>query len=267
MKDSPRSSPEQSASRRPTYPAICSPTAQRLGSAVGGASATTIAAPGEGLTAPTGDSGTSTVEGTSFATALVTGGVTLLQQIYESRFGALPTVDEIKGWIQDSATPVYDPTTGITIGELNLAAAAALIPKASAASTPTTPITTASPTSTPSTPVTTTSQVTTTTTSQPSTSSTTTSATTATTTAAATSTATTSTSSSAATTSVASTASAQVYINGQPVNTGTTTASNAPASLDLSAVDALFASLGVDENSASSGSAGTTTSQLQIWNA
>ena len=51
--------------------------AQRLGSAIGGASATTIAAPGEGLTAPSGDSGTATVEGTSFATALVTGGVTL----------------------------------------------------------------------------------------------------------------------------------------------------------------------------------------------
>ena len=70
--------------------------AQRLGPAIGGASSTTIAAPGEGLTAPTGDSGTSTVEGTSFATALVTGGVTLLQQIYVSRFGTLPTVDEIK---------------------------------------------------------------------------------------------------------------------------------------------------------------------------
>ena len=94
--------------------------AQRLGSAIGGASATTIAAPGEGLTAPTGDSGTSTVEGTSFATALVTGGVTLLQEIYQSRFGSLPTVAQIKDWIQESATPVYDPVTGITVGELNL---------------------------------------------------------------------------------------------------------------------------------------------------
>ena len=61
--------------------------AQRLGSAIGGASATTIAAPGRGLDRPSGDSGTATVEGTSFATALVTGGVTLLQQIYQSRFG------------------------------------------------------------------------------------------------------------------------------------------------------------------------------------
>ena len=62
--------------------------AQRLGTAIGGSSATTIAAPGEGLTAPSGDSGTSTVEGTSFATAVVTGGVTLLQEIYQSRFGS-----------------------------------------------------------------------------------------------------------------------------------------------------------------------------------
>ena len=43
--------------------------AQRLGSAIGGSSATTIAAPGDGLAAPTGDSGTSIVAGTSFATA------------------------------------------------------------------------------------------------------------------------------------------------------------------------------------------------------
>ena len=51
--------------------------AQRLGTAIGGASATTIAAPGRGLTAPSGDSGTATGDGTSFAAALVTGGVTL----------------------------------------------------------------------------------------------------------------------------------------------------------------------------------------------
>ena len=94
--------------------------AQRLGSAIGGASATTIAAPGEGLTAPSGDSGTATVEGTSFATALVTGGVTLLQEIYQSRFGTLPTVAQIKSWLQRGATPVNDPVTGITLGELNI---------------------------------------------------------------------------------------------------------------------------------------------------
>src|SRR4029077_21140089 len=52
--------------------------AQRLGSAIGGSSATTVAAPGEGLTAPSGDSGSATVGGTSFATPLVTGSVVIL---------------------------------------------------------------------------------------------------------------------------------------------------------------------------------------------
>ncbi len=70
--------------------------AQRLGSSIGGASATTIAAPGGGLTAPSGDSGTSSVEGTSFAAPLVTGSVVLLQQIYESRFGTLPSVAQLE---------------------------------------------------------------------------------------------------------------------------------------------------------------------------
>ncbi len=83
--------------------------AQRLGSAIGGASATTIAAPGEGLTAPSGDSGTATVEGTSFATALVTGGVTLLQEIYQSRFGSLPTVAQIKSWLQQGSNADQRP--------------------------------------------------------------------------------------------------------------------------------------------------------------
>ena len=121
--------------------------AQRLGSAIGGNSATTIAAPGEGLTAPSGDSGSSTVEGTSFAAALVTGGVTLLQDIYQSRFGSLPTVADLKAWIQDSATPIHDSVTGITLGELNLAAAAALIPSSSHVTSP--PVVTPTPTPTP----------------------------------------------------------------------------------------------------------------------
>jgi type VI secretion system secreted protein VgrG len=104
------------------------PNAQRLGSAFGGASATTVAAPGQGLTAPSGDSGTATVEGTSFAAALVTGAVTLLQEIYQARFAALPTVAQLKSWIQGGSTPVHDPVTGITIGELNIPGAARLIP-------------------------------------------------------------------------------------------------------------------------------------------
>jgi type VI secretion system secreted protein VgrG len=110
--------------------------AQRLGTAIGGASATTIAAPGEGLTAPSGDSGTAAVDGTSFAAALVTGGVTLLQEIYQTRFGSLPTVAEIKSWIQGSSTPITDPVTGMTLGELNISAAASLVPSPTAGQSP-----------------------------------------------------------------------------------------------------------------------------------
>ena len=58
------------------------PDAQRLGSSVGGGSATVIAAPGDGMTAPYGGNSTATVDGTSFATPLVSGSVVLLQQIY-----------------------------------------------------------------------------------------------------------------------------------------------------------------------------------------
>ncbi|HZW34724.1 MAG TPA: S8 family serine peptidase [Isosphaeraceae bacterium] len=102
--------------------------AQRLGTALGGSSATTIAAPGVG-TAPSGDSGTASVEGTSFATPLVTGAVVLLQQIYQSRFGTLPSVDQLRSWLQQGSDPVYDPVTGITIGRLDIPKAAALIPQ------------------------------------------------------------------------------------------------------------------------------------------
>ena len=96
----------------------------------------TIAAPGEGLTAPSGDTGTATVEGTSFATPLVTGAVVLLQQIYESRFGTLPTVDQLKSWLQQGSDPINDSVTGITIGQLDIPKAAALIPDGSVAVRP-----------------------------------------------------------------------------------------------------------------------------------
>ena len=112
--------------------------AQRLGTAIGGASATTIAAPGVG-TAPSGDSGTASVEGTSFATPLVTGAVVLLQQIYQSRFGTLPSIDQLKSWLQQGADPVYDPATGITIGRLDIPQAAALIPQPTSQPTPVIP--------------------------------------------------------------------------------------------------------------------------------
>ncbi len=104
------------------------PDAQRLGSSIGGASATTIAAPGEGFTTLSGDNGTAGVDGTSFATPLVSGAIVLLQQIYHQRFGALPTVDQLQEWLQNGADPIQDSVTGITIGELDIPKAAALIP-------------------------------------------------------------------------------------------------------------------------------------------
>jgi type VI secretion system secreted protein VgrG len=76
--------------------------AQRLGSEIGGSTATDIAAPGSGIVAPMGDSGYSTVDGTSFAVPLVSGSVVLLQQLYMSRFHAMPTVDQINGWLKQA---------------------------------------------------------------------------------------------------------------------------------------------------------------------
>jgi type VI secretion system secreted protein VgrG len=102
--------------------------AQRLGAALGGASATDIAAPGEGLIAPVQGNQFGAVTGTSFAAAEVSGAVVLLQQIYESRFGQLPTVDQIDSWLQEGSDPVSDPVTDLAIGLLDIAKAASFIP-------------------------------------------------------------------------------------------------------------------------------------------
>jgi len=102
--------------------------AQRLGAAFGGASATDIAAPGEGLIAPVQGNQFAAVTGTSFAAAEVSGAVVLLQQIYESRFGQLPTVDEIDSWLQEGSDPVSDPVTDLAIGLLDIPKAASFIP-------------------------------------------------------------------------------------------------------------------------------------------
>ena len=106
------------------------PDAQRLGPVTGMGTMTDLAAPGEGMVAPTGDSGYSSVEGTSFATPLVTGAVVLLQQIYQARFGILPTVNQVTQWLEQGSDPIYDPVTGLTIGRLDIPKAAALIPSA-----------------------------------------------------------------------------------------------------------------------------------------
>lgn len=102
--------------------------AQRLGQSVGGASATDLAAPGVALRT-TGENGsTQTVEGTSFAAPLVTGAILLLQQIHRARFGILPTVEEIDGWLKRGADALQDSATGLTLGRLNLRKSAALVP-------------------------------------------------------------------------------------------------------------------------------------------
>ena len=97
---------------------------------------TDLAAPGEGMVAPTGDSGYSSVEGTSFATPLVTGAVVLLQQIYQARFGTLPTVNQVTQWLEQGSDPIYDPVTGLTIGRLDIPKAAGLIPAATSSPAP-----------------------------------------------------------------------------------------------------------------------------------
>ena len=102
--------------------------AQRLGAAIGGSSATDIAAPGEGLIAPVQGNQSAGVTGTSFAAAEVSGAVVLLQQIYESRFGQLPTVDQIDSWLQEGSDPVSDPVTDLAIGRLDIPKAASFIP-------------------------------------------------------------------------------------------------------------------------------------------
>ena len=102
-------------------------TAQRLGSAQGGASAVKIAAPGVGVTAPSGDGGTTTEDGTSFATPQVTGAVVLLQQMYEDAYHTLPTVAQLDQWLQQGAVTVHDGTTGIDVARLNVQKSAEIL--------------------------------------------------------------------------------------------------------------------------------------------
>jgi hypothetical protein len=209
------------------------PNAQRLGSAIGGASATTIAAPGDGLTAPSGDSGTATGDGTSFATALVTGSVTLLQEIYESRFGSLPTVAEITSWLQAGATPIQDPVTGITIGELNVAKSASLIPQPGQVATPQASSTGLSD-GAGATSVTTTSSVAVAQTDNSST--------------------------------TQATASIQLYVNGQAVSTSSSLSTNTPLTIDPTVLAQLLQAMTAwPADSSAQAAEGTT--QVQIWNA
>ncbi len=273
------------------------PDAQRLGSTVGMGTMTDLAAPGTGFVAPSGDSGYSGVDGTSFATPLVSGAVVLLQQIYQQRFGTLPSVAQVTGWLEQGADPIYDPTTGITIGQLDITKAAALIPTPVTTPAPTpgstpvlTPVASTSP-STSTTPVTPVSYIpvvstpSTPTTATQSTSSPATPAPTSTpATPAPTSTPTTPAPTSSPTTpaptptptptpvpaTVTLPSTVQVYVNGQQVNSlGSSSGTASPiSSLSPSAYKSFL--LGMSAWAAgTSGSHGTssTSSQVHIWNA
>ena len=117
--------------------------AQRLDAATGGASATVIAAPGENVEAPADGNNFDLATGTSFAAPMVSGAVVLMQQVYQSRFGQLPTVDQLKTWLQAGSDPVSDGS-GFTIGRLDIPKAIAQIP-GPAQQTPTPPVTTPAP--------------------------------------------------------------------------------------------------------------------------
>jgi type VI secretion system secreted protein VgrG len=106
--------------------------AQRLGQGAGGKSATDLLAPGRQVVGPWVGTSFSPLDGTSFAAPLVTGSVLLLQELYLKRFGMLPSVDQLEGWLRDSAVPVRDAATGITIGRLDIPAAAAMVPSPAA---------------------------------------------------------------------------------------------------------------------------------------
>ena len=161
--------------------------AQRLGSSIGGDSATDLSAPGVNDEAPQGGNSVGLMTGTSFAAPIVSGAVVLMQQVYQSRFGQLPTVSQIDGWLKAGSDPINDPSTGLTIGQLDIPNALAQIPNpaqetlipptsgstssttvaSSGSSTPVIPVTTPPPSApvspTPSTPVTSTPAPTTTT--------------------------------------------------------------------------------------------------------
>ena len=129
--------------------------AQRLGSAKGGTSAVKIAAPGVGITAPSGDNGTTTEDGTSFAAPLVSGSIALLQQMYENAYHTLPTVAQIDKLLQQGAVTVHDGVTGVDVGRLDILRSATLLNQQIAGSTgsgPTSPAP-SNPTNTPQTQV------------------------------------------------------------------------------------------------------------------
>ncbi len=100
------------------------PDAERLGAGKVNTS-TTLAAPGQNIIAPTADDEFTPNTGTSYAAPLVTGGIILLQNIYEQHEGgALPSVANVTKWLQEGAAQIHDATTGISLGRLDILASA-----------------------------------------------------------------------------------------------------------------------------------------------
>ena len=102
-------------------------SAQRLGSALGGVSAVKLAAPGVGITAPSGDSATTTEDGSSFATPQVTGSIVLLQQMYENAYHTLPTIAVLEQLLHQGAVTVHDGVTNLEISRLDVLNSATIL--------------------------------------------------------------------------------------------------------------------------------------------
>lgn len=102
--------------------------AQRLGAATAGANATDIAAPSSGFLVSSSDGVYESVDGTSFAAPIVSGSIVLLQQQYFRNFGTLPGVDQVDSWLKQGGGATTDPITKLSIPQIDLAGALALIP-------------------------------------------------------------------------------------------------------------------------------------------
>jgi hypothetical protein len=53
----------------------------------------------------------------------------LLQQLYQSRYGHLPSVSDLEAWLKAGADTITDRVTGISLGRLNIEKAAGLVPE------------------------------------------------------------------------------------------------------------------------------------------
>jgi type VI secretion system secreted protein VgrG len=103
--------------------------AQRLGATAGREYATDLVAPSVRLNAPGEGNSFSLVDGTSFCAPLVSGAILILQQIYQNRYGTLPSVAELESWLEAGSDPILDVASNSTYARLDIPKAAALIPQ------------------------------------------------------------------------------------------------------------------------------------------